>query len=68
MGNLADKAKEKVSDLIRARGGNASTVREAGPWAEKTLGDTADAAVEGDASAETAIKLVKQEAQKAQKY
>ncbi|HEY2910374.1 MAG TPA: DUF6334 family protein [Gemmataceae bacterium] len=46
--------------MIRERGGSASNVRQAGPWAEKTLADTAEAAANGDRTAATAIKIVKQ--------
>jgi hypothetical protein len=60
LGNLAGHAGETVADMIRQRGGNESNVRHAGPWADQTLADTAEAAVQGDRSAETAIKIVKQ--------
>jgi hypothetical protein len=60
MGNLVDQAEKTVSELIRERGGNASNVRQAGPWADKTLGDTAEAAAKGDRKAASAIKIVKQ--------
>jgi len=68
LGNLASRAGEKVRDVIRSRGGNASNVREAGHWADETLGDAARAAVGGDQTAEKAIKMVKQAADKAQRY
>jgi hypothetical protein len=35
-------------------------VREAGHWADRTLADTAEAAVKGNTTAEKAIKIVKQ--------
>ena len=60
MGNLVDQADKTVSELIRERGGNASNVRQAGPWAGKTLGETAEAATKGDRKAASAIKIVKQ--------
>jgi len=60
LGNLAGRADEKVSDLIAERGGNASNVRQAGHWGNKKLGEAAEAAAQGDKSAETAIKIVKQ--------
>jgi hypothetical protein len=60
LGNLADQEDRPVADLIRERGGNASNVRQAGPWANETLGETAKAAAQGDQSAATAIKIVKQ--------
>jgi hypothetical protein len=60
LGKLADLGDQKVAEVIIQRGGNASNVRHAGPWAEKTLAETAEAAVQGDKTAETAIKIVKQ--------
>jgi RHS repeat-associated protein len=67
LGGLSNRAGEKVSEVIRSRGGNASNVREAGPWAEKTLAETAKAAVGGDKTAETAIKIAKQAGRLGQK-
>lgn len=60
LGGLAGDAGRTVAEMIRERGGSAANVRRAGPWATRTLGETADAAVAGDATAETAIKIVKQ--------
>jgi hypothetical protein len=68
LGNLADEADRKVSELIRERGGSAANVRQAGPWANKTLGETAEAAVQGDRSAASAIKIVKQAKRLGQKH
>lgn len=67
LGNLASRASEKVRDVIRSRGGTASNVKQAGPWADKTLGETAQAAVDGNPTAETAIKIAKQAARLGQK-
>lgn len=60
LGNLADHEDRTVADMIRERGGNASNVRRTGPWADRTLGETAKAAAQGDQTAATAIKIVKQ--------
>ena len=60
LGNLADQGDRTVAELILERGGNAGNVRQAGPWAQRPLADAADAAVQGDKTAETAIKIVKQ--------
>lgn len=68
LGNLADEADRKVSELIRQRGGSAANVRQAGPWANKTLGETAEAAVQGDPTAASAIKIVKQAKRLGQKH
>jgi len=68
LGNLAAEAERKVSELIRKRGGNASNVRQAGPWADKMLGETAEAAAHGDQSAASAIKIVKQARRLGQKH
>jgi len=60
LGNLASRAGEKLRNVITSRGGTKANVNEAGPWADKTLGETAKAAVDGDETAETAIKIAKQ--------
>ncbi len=60
LGNLAGRADEKVVDLIVERGGNASNTRQAGHWVNRKLGEAAEAAAQGDRTAETAIKIVKQ--------
>ena len=60
LGNLIDHADRTVAEMIRERGGNASNVRQAGMWANKTLEETAEGAVNGDRAAEKAIKIVKQ--------
>lgn len=60
LGNLVGQAHRTVAELIGERGGSASNVRLTGPWAQKTLAETAEAAAAGDRSAETAIKIVKQ--------
>jgi RHS repeat-associated protein len=67
LGGLVDRAQEKVSEVIRSRGGTAANVREAGQWAEKTLAETAKAATTGDSTAEAAIKIAKQAARLGQK-
>jgi len=68
LGNLTNRAGEKVADVIRSRGGSGSNVNQAGQWAQKTLGETAKAAVDGDKTAESAIKIVKQAGRLGQKY
>ena len=60
LGKLAAESDRTVTEMILERGGNAANVRQAGPWADKTLAQTAEAAVQGDRTAETAIKIVKQ--------
>jgi hypothetical protein len=60
LGNLVGQSDQKVAEVILQRGGNAANVRHAGPWADKTLAETAEAAVQGDRTAETAIKIAKQ--------
>jgi RHS repeat-associated protein len=68
LGNLASRAGEKVRDVIRSRGGTASNVNQAGNWADKTLGEAAQAAANGDSAAETAVKVAKQAGRLGQKY
>jgi hypothetical protein len=68
LGTLVDSVDQTVAEVIRARGGNAANVREAGPWADKSLGETAQAAVEGDKTAGKAIKIAKQAHRLGEKY
>jgi hypothetical protein len=60
LGNLVDEADRAIAEVILERGGNASNVRQAGHWSGKSLGETAEAAAQGDQAAATAIKIVKQ--------
>jgi hypothetical protein len=60
LGNLVSQSHRSIAEMILERGGDASNVRQAGPWAQNTLAETATAAVSGDRSAETALKIVKQ--------
>ena len=68
LGNLIDHADRTVAEMIRERGGNASNVRKTGPWAYRTLEETAEAAVNGDRSAGRAIKIVKDSFRLGRKY
>jgi hypothetical protein len=68
LGTLAKVADQTVAEVIRTRGGNAADVREAGPWADRSLAETAKAAVEGDKTAGTAIKIAKQAHRLGRKY
>jgi RHS repeat-associated protein len=68
LGGLASRANEKVADVIRSRGGNASNVKETGHWAEKTLAETAQAAINGEATAVKAIKVAKDAGRLGKKY
>jgi RHS repeat-associated protein len=68
LGRLLGLEGETVASVILSRGGNASTVREAGHWAYRTLGDVAEAAAGNDRLAAKALKLAKQAAAKAQKF
>jgi len=68
LGSLAADAERNVAEMIRERGGSAANVRQAGPWAWFTLAEAAAAAVAGDATAETAIKIVKQARRLGEQY
>ena len=68
LGNLASRADELVTDVIRSRGGSGSNVQKIGEWAQRTMKEAAEAAVKGDAGAEAAIKMAKQAATKGQRY
>jgi hypothetical protein len=68
LGTLAGLAEQTVAEVIRARGGVAANVRETGPWANKTLGETAVAAIQGDIEAGRAIKIAKAARRLGRKY
>lgn len=68
LGTLAGLADQTVAEVIRARGGNAANVRKTGPWATKTLGETAAAAVQGNRGAVGAIKIAKAARRLGRKY
>jgi RHS repeat-associated protein len=59
LGNLSGLGDRTVADVIRMRGGSAANVREAGEWAQETLKEAAEAAVNGSRTAEKAIKIAK---------
>lgn len=61
LGKLADRADEKVADVIRSRGGGASQVNQLQTgYGELTLGELSDLAAQGDREAVKAIKMAKQ--------
>jgi RHS repeat-associated protein len=68
LGNLANRAGEKVRDVIRSRGGSGANVNQVGQWADRTLGEAAEAAAKGDPNAETAVKVAKQASRLGQQY
>ncbi|TAN22152.1 MAG: RHS repeat-associated core domain-containing protein [Acidobacteria bacterium] len=68
LGGLAGQAAQTVRDVIRGRGGNASNVNETGHWADRTLGQAAEAAANGDRGAAKAVKITKDAARLAQKH
>jgi hypothetical protein len=68
LGKLLDLADLTVAEVIRDRGGGAANVREAGPWADRTLAETAEAAVKGDRAAGKAIKIAKGARRLGRKY
>ncbi|MFC1587496.1 RHS repeat-associated core domain-containing protein [Planctomycetota bacterium] len=69
IGNLSHLKDISVSDAIKFRGGGQSQVRQvASHLQKKSVGEVANAAAKGDAEAETAIKMIKQAAKKAQDH
>ncbi|KQZ17943.1 hypothetical protein ASD47_10835 [Caulobacter sp. Root1472] len=68
LGTLTSRAGEQTGDVARSRGASAAVVREMGPWANKPLGETAQAAVRGDTKAQQAIKLTKDANRLGQRY
>jgi hypothetical protein len=69
LGSLVEYKDMTVADAIRARGGTAATANMVSTDLKQvTVEEAAERAAQGDAMAETAIKLVKQASSKAQKY
>ena len=68
LGTLAEAANQTVAEVIRARGGTAVNVREAGPWANMSLEETAKAALQRDRTAGKAIKIAKEARRLGHKY
>ena len=67
--NLKGMKDMKVADAIRARGGGAGQVKQvATNLQQETVGSVANMAAKGDRAAQTAIKMIKQAADKAGKY
>lgn len=65
---LLPPADETVANAIRIRGGGGAQVNRVASWpAQKTVGEVAKLAVEGNAEAKTAIKIIKDAARLAQK-
>lgn len=68
LGNLGNRAAEQAGAVARSRGATGNVVSKMGHWADKPLGKVAQAAADGDAGAETAIKIVKQAGRLGQVY
>lgn len=68
LGGLKNIENMTARDAIRSRGGNATNVRKIGHWADETVGEIAKWAIKGDRTAETAIKIIKQAAEKGQNH
>ncbi len=69
LGNLVNLEYVNIADAIRQRGGGQTQVEQLRTdYQNKTVGELANLAVEGDADAETAIKILKQARKKREKY
>jgi len=70
LGDLKDIRDMDAAEAIRSRGGNASNVRKAlgDKLRGKTVGEIAEMAANGDESAETALKIIKQAFEKGQTH
>jgi len=69
IGDLLDLKDVTVADAIRERGAGASQIRQLQTgYEEKTVGEIANLAAQGDKEANKALKMVKQAAKKAEKY
>jgi RHS repeat-associated protein len=65
---LSQRAGEMAGDVARDRGAGFRNIREKmGSWEHRPLGELAEAAVKGDATAQTALKIVRQGGQKGQR-
>jgi RHS repeat-associated protein len=68
LGGILPLADETVANAIRIRGGGGAQVNQVASWlAQKTVGEVANLAAQGNAEARTAIKIVKDAARLAQK-
>ncbi|WP_199590185.1 hypothetical protein [Bremerella cremea] len=67
---MADLKDVDAAQAILDRGGNAGSVRKApgDNLRGKTVGEIANLAAQGDAAAETAMKIIKQAKKKGDKY
>jgi hypothetical protein len=69
LGNLVEIKDKTAAEVIFLRGGTQSQVRQLQSGYEQlTVGELAEKAVQGDAAAETAIKIIKQARKKGEKY
>lgn len=69
LGNLATLKNLPIAVAIRQRGGGQSQVNQVRTdYQSKTVGELANSAAQGDADAETAIKILKQARSKREKY
>jgi hypothetical protein len=69
LGNLATLKDLDIAEAIRHRGGGQSQVDQLrSDYHNKRVGELANLAAEGDADAETAIKILKQARKKQEKY
>lgn len=69
LGNLVNFKDYIIADAIRERGGGQGQVNQLrSDYQNLKVGELANLAVEGDADAETAIKILKQAKKKREKY
>lgn len=69
LGNLVNFKDYIIADAIRERGGGQGQVNQLrSDYQNLKVGELANLAVEGDADAETAIKILKQAKKKRDKY
>jgi hypothetical protein len=69
IGNLENLKDVAAAEAIRQRGGGQSQVDQLQTgFAQMKVGDLANLAAQGDQAAKTAMKIIKQASDKAQKY
>jgi len=66
--NLLDLKDTLARDAVKLRGDGKSQVDQLKHYADKTVGELANLSAQGDETAKTAIKIIKQAKSKAQKY
>jgi RHS repeat-associated protein len=68
LGNLSGRAGERAGDVAKDRGASQSMIRNMGHWADKPLGEVAQAANNKNSDAKRALKMVREPSRLNQRY